>query len=216
MNRSISSGVSNICEYCNNSFSSKNSLDRHQKTAKYCLSTRSETKVEKSSNEDTIKYIYMCEKCEDCFNLKDDLESHKKTCLKDKGFLYCFYTDCMPGIYKIGLTTRSLEKRLKEANTGTYVPPIPYRIVFAKKVNNVKEKEGKIHQLLTRYSKRVNKKKEFFRITEDEVYLIFSLLDGQWVRGERKIKKKVSKSVSYIGKKKNKKSKILSPISEED
>ena len=48
----------------------------------------------------------------------------------------------MPGIMKIGMTMRTPEERLKEANKhDTFKPPTLYQIDFAKEVLNPKTKE---------------------------------------------------------------------------
>ena len=71
------------------------------------------------------------------------------------GYIYAMSNKSMPGILKIGMTERSIEERLKEAN-GTFTL-IPFIVEMSKKVLNCKEKEKCIHQILQ--SKRVNPKK---------------------------------------------------------
>ena len=97
----------------------------------------------------------------------------------EEGYLYCFSNKSMPHLLKIGMTLRTPEIRLKEANSSnTFKPPTKYRIEFAKKVINPKQKEKTLHQLLEKYSDRVNPKREFFRIEPDEVMHFFGLMDG--------------------------------------
>ncbi len=94
-------------------------------------------------------------------------------------YLYCFSNECMPGIFKIGMTTRTPEIRLKEANSyDTWRPPTPYKIDFAKKVYNVKQKEITLHKILTQYTVRINPNREFFRVSLDEIMKFFELIDG--------------------------------------
>jgi hypothetical protein len=91
------------------------------------------------------------------------------------GYVYCFANDSMPGLLKIGMTERSPEERLSEANAAdTWRPPSPYYIVCSKKVNNPKEKEKKIHAFLK--EERVQTNREFFRISLDKVVLLFDLM----------------------------------------
>ncbi len=53
------------------------------------------------------------------------------------GYIYCFSNPSMPGILKVGMTERTPEIRLFEANCpDTWRPPTPYKIVVAKKVLN--------------------------------------------------------------------------------
>ena len=99
------------------------------------------------------------------------------------GFLYCFSNVSMPGILKIGMTERTPEIRLNEANSSdTWRPPTPYKIEFAKKVFNSKQKESVLHMLLAQYTERINPKREFFRVSPEEVKTFFDLIDGElWV-----------------------------------
>jgi len=93
------------------------------------------------------------------------------------GYIYCFSNPCMPGILKIGMTKRTPDKRLGEANTSdTWRPPIPYMIEFAKKVTNPREKETNLHDLLKKY--RINPDREFFTISHEEVRKEFDRIDG--------------------------------------
>ena len=104
------------------------------------------------------------------------------------GYLYCFSNDSMPGILKIGMTERTPEIRLKEANSSdTWRPPTPYKINFAKKVYNVKQKEKTLHMLLTQYTERINPNREFFRISSEEIMKFFELIDGDlWIEDIKK------------------------------
>ena len=62
---------------------------------------------------------------------------------------FFFSNSSMPGILKVGMTERTPNIRLNEANSSdTWRPPNPYHIEFAKKVLNPKEKETNIHKLL--------------------------------------------------------------------
>jgi hypothetical protein len=99
------------------------------------------------------------------------------------GYLYCFSNESMSGILKVGMTDQTPEIRLNEANcTDTWRPPTPYKIEFAKKVLNAKQKETTLHILLTQYTERINPKREFFRISPEEVMTFFDLIDGEmWV-----------------------------------
>lgn len=97
------------------------------------------------------------------------------------GYVYCFSNESMPGILKIGMTERTPDARLAEANSSdTWRPPTPYKIEFAKKVIHPKEKETILHTLLSKYTDRINPKREFFRVSSDEVKIFFELMDGNW------------------------------------
>lgn len=85
----------------------------------------------------------------------------------------------MPGIYKIGMTTRTPEERLKEANTSnTWKPPAPYFIEMSKQVNNPLKTEASLHKLLERFCTRIHPKREFFRLSLEDVRLFFNLIEG--------------------------------------
>ena len=98
------------------------------------------------------------------------------------GYIYCFSNDGMPGILKVGMTERTPELRLNEANnSGTWTLP-SFKIVIAKKVLNPKQKELTLHILLSQYTQRIHPKREFFRVSQEEVKTFFDLIDGElWV-----------------------------------
>jgi hypothetical protein len=89
----------------------------------------------------------------------------------------------MSGVLKIGMTERTPKIRLSEANASdTWRPPTPYKIEFAKKVSNPLEKEKTLHVLLEQYTDRINPRREFFRVSKEEVRSFFDLMDGEiWV-----------------------------------
>lgn len=97
------------------------------------------------------------------------------------GYIYCFSNESMPGILKIGLTERIPTKRLAEANkSDTFKPPNNYKIEFAKKVKDIRQKEYTLHKLLSKYTERINPRREFFRVSLEEARLFFDLMDGEW------------------------------------
>jgi hypothetical protein len=96
------------------------------------------------------------------------------------GYLYCMSNESMPGILKVGMTERTPDARLREANSSdTWRPPTPYRIEFAKKVSNPYQKEKTLHVLLEQYTERINLRREFFRVSPEEVHTFFDLIDGE-------------------------------------
>ena len=99
------------------------------------------------------------------------------------GYIYCFSNLSMPGILKVGMTERTPEVRLSEANASdTWRPPTPYKIEFAKKVSNPSQKEKTLHTLLEQYTDRIHPRREFFRVSQEEVHKFFDLMDGEmWV-----------------------------------
>jgi hypothetical protein len=98
-----------------------------------------------------------------------------------EGWVYCISNEFMPGLLKIGMTDRTPQDRLAEANrSDTWRPPADYVIEFAKKVKNPLKKEKTIHKLLEEYNERVNSSREFFRITKIKARLYFDLMDGDY------------------------------------
>jgi len=100
-----------------------------------------------------------------------------------EGFIYCFSNKSMLGILKVGMTERTPDVILNEANNSdTWRPPTPYKIEFAKKVSNPKQKENTLHILLSQYTERINPRREFFRVSSEEVKEFFNLMDGDfWI-----------------------------------
>ena len=96
------------------------------------------------------------------------------------GYIYCFSNPSMPGIVKVGMTERTPDIRLREANASdTWRPPTPYTIEFAKKVSNATKKEKTLHSLLEQYTDRIHPRREFFRVSQEEVRSFFDLMDGE-------------------------------------
>lgn len=83
------------------------------------------------------------------------------------GWVYILSNECMPGIYKIGMTTHEPENRAKEISQGTGIP-MPFVVERAYFSEDPKEDEECIHSYLQEY--RVNPQREFFKchITEIE------------------------------------------------
>jgi len=109
------------------------------------------------------------------------------------GFIYCFSNPSMVGILKVGMTERTPDIRLYEANSSdTWRPPTPYVMEFAKQVSNPKQKEQTLHGLLARYSERIHPRREFFRVSVQEVQAFFDLMDGDmWIgNGNKRVKRK--------------------------
>ena len=103
-----------------------------------------------------------------------------------EGYIYCFGNKSMVGIYKIGMTEKTPEHRLSEANSSdTWRPPTPYVIEFAKRVFNPREKESIIHNILKH--SRINSKREFFNESIERIKLIFDLPDGEYWQPDKPI-----------------------------
>jgi hypothetical protein len=72
------------------------------------------------------------------------------------GYIYAIQTESKPELLKVGFTTRTPEKRLKEHNSWNPMKPSmswcePWNIVFTKKVHNARQKERILHVILEKY-----------------------------------------------------------------
>lgn len=83
------------------------------------------------------------------------------------GWVYVMTNRAMPGIVKIGMTTRSPELRARDLSGATGVPE-PFEVVHAVSVSDCAAVEAALHRKLTRARHRVNRRREFFRLTPDE------------------------------------------------
>ena len=99
----------------------------------------------------------------------------------DAGWVYCMTNPAMPGIVKIGESgIRDLNQRKdKLFTTGV---PMPFDIAFAIYVARRKEKESLLHFYLS--DKRVRPGREFFKITPENLKILFNLMEGTWWSSE--------------------------------
>lgn len=79
-----------------------------------------------------------------------------------QGYLYLLLNLSMPGLVKIGKTTRSAEERRRELGSATGVPT-PFVIAYEMFVSDCHRAEKLIHDLLEPY--RVSESREFFRLS---------------------------------------------------
>jgi transposase-like protein len=63
------------CEFCKSTFSTKSSLNYHQKTVKYCLDIQQQLNSSFKKED-----IYKCEYCNKEFNVKNSYIRHKESC----------------------------------------------------------------------------------------------------------------------------------------
>ena len=111
-----------------------------------------------------------------------ELNDDHVSLLMADGWVYCISNPSMPGLLKIGMTLRTPQERLKEANSSdTWRPPTNFIIEFAKRVRDPLQKERTLHKLLEQYDQRVNPKREFFEVNIVTARLCFELMDGEWL-----------------------------------
>ena len=98
----------------------------------------------------------------------------KETEEKDssQGWIYALTNPSLPqNLLKIGVTTRTLEERVKELSSNTAVPT-PFRVVFEAEVSDCKQVETIIHHNLAKY--RHTSSKEFFDLPQNEAIPILA------------------------------------------
>lgn len=91
-----------------------------------------------------------------------------------EGILYALVNEAMPGYVKIGMTSRTVQDRMKELYTTGV--PLPFQCIAAKRVSNVEEKEATIHRIFQEYR---TPNREFFRIPTSKALDLFSLIHGE-------------------------------------
>lgn len=101
----------------------------------------------------------------------------------NKGIVYVLTNSAMPGLVKIGMTTReSIDTRMKELyNTGV---PVPFDCVYAceVKVSDCAKIEKALHKAFK--PNRINANREFFRIDATQATAILELFDRKDITGE--------------------------------
>ena len=92
---------------------------------------------------------------------------------KKSGIVYVMGNPAIPDMVKIGKTKNLTDRMRSLYSTGV---PLPFRCVYAKQVEDMDYVEDKLHNAFA--SRRVNEKREFFRILEDELIHFFDLIPG--------------------------------------
>jgi hypothetical protein len=88
---------------------------------------------------------------------------------------YVYASPSKAGIVKIGATTHDPAARLADANSAdTWRPPEPYALVCSARVASAFATERALHCVLD--ARRVNARREFFRVSFDEARALFALL----------------------------------------
>lgn len=92
---------------------------------------------------------------------------------QELGIVYVLTNPAMPGLVKIGKTSRAeVEIRLNELySTGV---PVPFECAYAAKVENMESVERAFHQAFGPY--RINQKREFFQIEPDQAIALLKLM----------------------------------------
>jgi len=82
---------------------------------------------------------------------------------------------------------RTPEERAKELYTTGVA--LPFKIEFAKKVNNPCQKEKDLHILLEEYYERPNSRREFFVVSPEKIHKFFNIIDGEmWIETQEDVR----------------------------
>jgi hypothetical protein len=93
-----------------------------------------------------------------------------------EGIIYILSNPAMPGIIKIGKTSKEdVKLRMKELYSSGV--PLPFECVYAAKVKNMDEVEKALHTAFS--PDRLNPKREFFEIESSQAIAIIRLLELQ-------------------------------------
>ena len=93
-----------------------------------------------------------------------------------QGIIYLLSNPAMPGIIKIGKTTKEdVKLRMKELYSSGV--PVPFDCEYAAKVQNLDEVEKALHTAFS--PNRLNPKREFFEIEAGQAIAIIKLLELQ-------------------------------------
>ena len=92
----------------------------------------------------------------------------------NEGIVYIISNPAMPGLVKIGKTS-NLESRMRSLYSSGV--PLPFRVIYAKKVKDYSFVEKKLHSGLRTHRENMNR--EFFRIPEEDVINLLEMVQGE-------------------------------------
>lgn len=84
------------------------------------------------------------------------------------GCVYILRNSAMPGLIKIGYTTRTAEERARELYEGALGVPKPFIVAHINESEEPQELEATVHKRLAEY--RINNNREFFEYPADDAY----------------------------------------------
>lgn len=148
---------------------------------KWMITDRGMRRRIKEKKPDTCRGVIRLEKRENTKEEKCEDGTHATIATEvatpdtsSRGYIYCLSNPSIPGLLKIGMTSRTPEARAKELYTTGVA--VPFNIEFTWQVDNPLQKEKQIHNLLANC--RVESR-EFFRISVDEaIRLINTTMKG--------------------------------------
>jgi hypothetical protein len=100
----------------------------------------------------------------------------------ERGYVYILTNELLPGILKIGFTTKSPYERVKEINSATGVIT-PFQLTYVYECVNPYNLEQEIHKELQAKGLRVNNKREGFQLPINETISLIEHL-GEKYKGK--------------------------------
>lgn len=95
--------------------------------------------------------------------------------------VYILINEAMPGYVKIGLTSGSLEERIRSLDTTGV--PLPFECFYAARVNDCRMVEKLLHDTFLDY--RVRSNREFFEVSPERVVSAIKLAEVENVTPQR-------------------------------
>lgn len=94
------------------------------------------------------------------------------------GYVYVLVNSSMPGLVKVGRTTRSVSERVSELSSPTGVAT-PFIVIFEQPFTDCGAAEAAVHAELEHKGFRAAQNREFFRATPNEVIRIILSVAGR-------------------------------------
>lgn len=98
----------------------------------------------------------------------------------EKVYVYCLEHPFMDDTYKIGLTRRTVEEELDDANRFFTSSSSLFKIKYKSKINYIKEKELILNDYLKTNSEKVFKAENFYKIKYNKVIVLFEQLNKNY------------------------------------
>ena len=99
----------------------------------------------------------------------------------EEGIVYILTNPAMPGLVKIGMTTRQ-EVGIRMSELFTTGVPVPFQCSFAGRVADVKKTERAFHKAFGPY--RINPQREFFEIEDEQAIGLLEIICDENVTPE--------------------------------
>ncbi|BCT66955.1 GIY-YIG nuclease family protein [Nitrosospira sp. NRS527] len=97
--------------------------------------------------------------------------------MQDVGYLYVLANSAMPGLVKVGKTTRTSEERAAELSAATGLPS-PFIVVYEQLFKECSFAESFVHAYLAQQGFRISENREFFNAPVNQVVRAIALAPG--------------------------------------